>query len=56
MEGKSVAALAEVLARTPPDRITAKYFHLGPEARVQSGSSGRVHRLGGLDETIGETR
>jgi hypothetical protein len=36
MEGRSVDALAEILAGTPPDPIAAKYFDLGPDARWQA--------------------
>lgn len=36
MSGKSADALAAVFARTPPDPIATKYWHLDPDERVQA--------------------
>jgi len=34
--GNAPEALADILARTPPDPIAAKYWDLGPDERVQA--------------------
>jgi hypothetical protein len=36
LNGKSAEALAQILARTPPDPIAAKYWELGPDERVHA--------------------
>lgn len=45
LEGKSVDELTGILASTPPDPVAARYFHLGPDARVRA-----VLREGGFED------